>query len=175
VLREDIKKSRWFTRGWTLQELLAPRRLYFFSANWNLLGTREEWRNSITAITRIHSDAPVGEPERISSNYSVAQRMPWAANRVTTREEDMAYCLMGIFNVNMPLLFGEGGSKAFVRLQEEIIKDSDDQSIFSWSPKPLDNSLLVGLLAPWPSMFTGCGGVVPLGSWETSTPFSMTN
>jgi hypothetical protein len=174
-LREDIKKSRWFTRGWTLQELLAPRRLYFFSANWNLLGTREEWRNSITAITRIHPDALVGEPERIASNFSVAQRMSWAANRVTTREEDMAYCLMGIFNVNMPLLYGEGGSKAFVRLQEEIIKDSDDQSIFSWSPEPLDNSLLVGLLAPWPSMFTGCGGIVAFRPWKTSTPFSMTN
>jgi hypothetical protein len=117
----------------------------------------------------------VGEPERIASNYSIAQRMSWAANRVATREEDLAYCLMGIFNVNMPLLYGEGGSKAFVRLQEEIIKDSDDQSIFSWSPEPLDDFLLVGLLAPWPSMFTRCGGVVPLRSWKTSTPFSMTN
>lgn len=63
---------------------------------------------------------------------SVAKRMSWAADRVTTKAEDMAYCLMGLFNVSMPLLYGEGGRKAFVRLQEEIMKDSDGQSLFAW-------------------------------------------
>jgi hypothetical protein len=171
-LRGYFEKSRWFTRGWTLQELLAPSRLVFFSADWRSIGEREEWRKSISTITNIHSDALKGDPDQIAQ-FSLAQRMSWASNRVTTREEDMAYCLFGLFDINMPMLYGEGGERAFLRLQEEIIKTSDDQSLFSWSVEA--GAPLIGLLAPRPSLFVGCGDIVPLKSWRASEPYSMTN
>ena len=170
--REQFAKSKWFTRGWTLQELLAPEKVIFFSFDWRPLGTREQWVNSISAITNIHPIALMGDLEQIA-RYSIAQRMSWASNRITTREEDMAYCLLGIFEVNMALLYGEGGERAFMRLQEEIIKESDDQSILSWSEAP--NALLIGFLAPHPSFFHGCKDVVPFKSWRTSKPYSITN
>jgi hypothetical protein len=92
---------------------------------------------------------------------SVAERMSWAANRQTTKEEDIAYCLLGIFKVNMPLLYGEG-SRAFIRLQEEILKRTEDYTLFLWAssiPK-----WITGLLAPSLSMFTRETPVI--GSWE---------
>jgi hypothetical protein len=122
--------SRWFSRGWTLQELLAPPSLVFYSRNWNRLGTRRRLRDEISQMTGIHCDALSGRIRDIRK-FSVAQKMSWAANRQTTRKEDIAYCLMGLFGVNMPLLYGEG-EQSFIRLQEKIMEDSDDQSIFAW-------------------------------------------
>lgn len=87
-------------------------------------------------------------------DFSIAVKMSWASNRKTTRAEDMAYCLMGIFDVNMPLLYGEGGPKAFQRLQEEIIKHTDDQSIFHWRDLGADRSAFRGLLARSPADFS---------------------
>lgn len=83
----------------------------------------------ISRTTKIHSGALVGDIHSIRA-FSVAQRMSWAANRETTREEDIAYSLMSLFDVHMPLLYGEG-RKAFIRLQEEIMKDWNDQSILA--------------------------------------------
>ena len=111
---------------------------------------------------------------------SIAERMSWASKRVTTRVEDVAYCLMGIFAVNMPLLYGEGG-KAFLRLQEEIIKQTDDHSIFAW-PMP-SNLLGTGLLADSPAAFATCRRVrnVPHprviwpGTTSRAKPHTMTN
>lgn len=123
-----LDQSRWFTRGWTLQELVAPRDVLFYSSDWRLLGSKLELSDQLWKITRI-------EPEILSTgvfdHVSIATRMSWAGNRQTTRIEDAAYCLMGIFEVNMPLLYGEG-RKSFTRLQEEIMKVSDDQSLFAW-------------------------------------------
>jgi len=121
-------QSRWFTRGWTLQELVATKEVLFYSANWTLFGSKIKMSDQLSKITGI--DTQVLETGAFS-HISIAERMSWAATRKTTRLEDMAYCLMGIFNVNMPLLYGEG-KKSFIRLQEEIIKSSDDSSIFAW-------------------------------------------
>jgi hypothetical protein len=117
-----FRGSRWFTRGWTLQELLAPSIVEFFSREGTRLGSKVSLKDTISSITRIPVDVLGGHDLK---RFSVAQRMSWAASRQTTRVEDQAYSLMGIFDVNMPLLYGEG-EKAFLRLQEEIIKNSND-------------------------------------------------
>jgi hypothetical protein len=125
-LSSDLSGSRWFTRGWTLQELIAPRRILFFTSQWELIGTKESLCGKISNITGI--DVMTLRATTTLSSASVACKMSWAANRQTTRIEDVAYCLMGLFDVNMPLLYGEG-KKAFIRLQEEIIRENDDHSI----------------------------------------------
>jgi hypothetical protein len=112
-ISDDISGSRWFTRGWTLQELIAPRNVVFFTSKWELIGTKKSLVCSLASITGIDTRTLL-DPTTLSS-ASVARRMSWAAKRQTTRIEDVAYCLMGIFDVNMPLLYGEG-EKAFIRL-----------------------------------------------------------
>ncbi|KAB8273231.1 hypothetical protein BDV30DRAFT_238882 [Aspergillus minisclerotigenes] len=128
-INTQLQNSEWFQRGWTLQELIAPPNLVFLSNDWSDVGDKNDLSQLISKITLIDEDILRGKTRL--GDCSVAKRMSWASTRVTTRTEDTAYCLMGIFNVNMPLLYGEG-RKAFVRLQEEIMKDSDDQSIFAW-------------------------------------------
>ncbi|KAH7145549.1 heterokaryon incompatibility protein-domain-containing protein [Dactylonectria estremocensis] len=123
-----FEASRWFTRGWTLQELLAPRAVDFFDREWNFLGSRNELASRISTRTGVDEETLLGGDLSLAS---VAQRMSWAAGRHTTRLEDMAYCLLGIFSISMTMLYGEGES-AFIRLQEEIIKEYDDHSIFAW-------------------------------------------
>ncbi|KAI1460038.1 HET-domain-containing protein [Annulohypoxylon moriforme] len=123
-----FRKSRWFTRGWTLQELISPKNVSFFSNSWSLLEVRSNIGTLLEEITSI----PFAVLWEFGINYfSIAQRMCWAAKRKTTMKEDIAYCLLGIFDINMPLLYGEG-DKAFRRLQEEIIRRSTDQTIFVW-------------------------------------------
>ncbi|KAK4450895.1 heterokaryon incompatibility protein-domain-containing protein [Podospora aff. communis PSN243] len=121
--------SKWFTRGWTLQELIAPHLVDFFSADWAHLGTKTTFLSQISRTT--------GVPERIlsgtesPSRCSAAERLSWASLRTTTRPEDAAYCLMGLFDIHMPLIYGEGGEKAFSRLQAEILSAvSGDFSLF---------------------------------------------
>ncbi|KAG7059539.1 HET domain-containing protein [Colletotrichum scovillei] len=126
-LEIQFLNSKWFTRGWTLQELIAPRRIRFFAQDWGFIGTKQSLFEAIHQATGIDKKCLLGIT--FSSEFSIAKVMSWAADRVTTRLEDQAYCLLGLLNVNMPLLYGEGG-KAFFRLQEEIIRVSDDQSIF---------------------------------------------
>ncbi|KAF5344876.1 hypothetical protein D9758_011543 [Tetrapyrgos nigripes] len=129
----SFKRCRWFRRGWTLQELLAPSYVVFLDRDWMEVGTKWSLRDAISAITSIPSGVlENGDIEK----YSIAQRMSWAALRETTRPEDQAYCLMGIFGVSMPPIYGEGGPKAFMRLQQEIIKEFDDRSIFAWVAPP---------------------------------------
>jgi hypothetical protein len=106
------------------------------------------------------------------SNFSIAQRMSWAAHRKTTRVEDIAYCLMGLFGVNMPMLYGEG-DRAFIRLQEEIMRIFDDDSIFAWKAY-LGMGSDIGLLAHSPSAFEGSGNVVGC-IYEDTKPFTLTN
>ena len=160
----DFHTSRWFTRGWTLQELLAPAQLQFFNVAWKPLGTKSDLIDDISTITKIDLYALAGGD---LSRLSVARRMSWVANRQTTRLEDMAYCLLGIFGINMPLLYGEG-MKAFIRLQEEIMKTTDDQSIFAWRDPTAgsyrddypEGSNLQGLLAPSPNpIYTETHGI----------------
>lgn len=146
--------SRWFTRGWTLQELIAPASLIFFGSNWQEIGTKSSLQGVISRITGIHAEALLCADDCLQ-NFSVAQRMSWASVRQTTRIEDLAYCLMGIFGVNMPMLYGEG-ERSFIRLQEEIMKSSDDPTIFAWR-KMASNG---GLLATSPAVFHRSGRII---------------
>lgn len=123
----------WFERGWTLQELLAPRKVVFLGriseGAWNMLGDRTSLQHLISERTGIPTGC-LTDPKELQ-RASIAQKMSWIAGRRTTKPEDIAYCLLGLFSVNMPLIYGEG-PRAFMRLQEEIIKISGDQTIFAW-------------------------------------------
>ncbi|KAI0514626.1 heterokaryon incompatibility protein-domain-containing protein [Xylaria bambusicola] len=127
--------SRWFTRGWTLQELVAPSDVQFFDKNWVNFGNRANLKEEISSITKIQQDileCSTGRRIRtLLDRIPIARRMAWAALRETTRTEDRAYSLLGIFDCNMPLIYGEG-SRAFHRLQEEIISRTSDLSLFAW-------------------------------------------
>jgi hypothetical protein len=164
--RSEFRNSRWFKRGWTLQELLAPPTMIFFDEGWVEIGTKVGLRTLISSITGIGNLFSF-------KNACVAQKMSWASKRKTTRPEDMAYCLMGLFKVNMPLLYGEGG-KAFYRLQLEIIKESDDQSIFAWCEDEWPISLESGLLARSPAAFKDSGNIESVHRTRAS-PYAMTN
>ena len=107
-----FSKSRWFNRGWTLQELIAPSVVIFLNQEWKEIGTKSSLQRMISTISGIPANILLGG--NIES-ASVAQRMSWASERKITRVEDLAYCLMGIFGINMPMLYGEG-EKAFIRL-----------------------------------------------------------
>lgn len=112
-----FRNSRWHTRGWTLQELLAPTSIDFYSLEGGHLGTRESLLQTIVEITGISNGALRGEP---LSNFSVKERESWAEQRQTTIEEDIVYSLLGIFDVTMPLIYGEGKARAQRRLYNEI-------------------------------------------------------
>ncbi|KAM7189385.1 Heterokaryon incompatibility protein (HET) domain containing protein [Rhypophila sp. PSN 637] len=129
-----FRRSRWFRRGWTLQELVAPWSVVFLSQDWTPLGTKSTLAKHIATITSIPESCLSGNWDRIREQTSIAQKMSWAAWRQTTRVEDQAYCLMGLFEINMPLLYGEG-AKAFLRLQQEIIKQTADLSFLAWQSK----------------------------------------
>ncbi|KAI6102353.1 heterokaryon incompatibility protein-domain-containing protein, partial [Pisolithus thermaeus] len=119
----------WFMRGWTLQELIAPRRIEFFNKEWAPVGNKHRLASTLKDITRIPCD--VLRDGLAGKRLSVARIMSWAAHRKTARVEDRAYSLMGLFGVNMPMVYGEG-KKAFRRLQLEIIREFNDHSIFAW-------------------------------------------
>ncbi|KAH7067907.1 hypothetical protein FB567DRAFT_508899 [Paraphoma chrysanthemicola] len=172
-LEDSLSKCRWFTRGWTLQELIAPSRMTFFDAAWKGRGSKQSLADIISAMTRI--DTPLLCGKTTLSTYSVAQRMSWAAPRQTTRVEDTAYYLFGIFALNLPLLYGEG-RKAFRRLQAEILRTIPDLSILAWRLCPINEDdqpmtdtkyrhifnpdsqdlVLSGVLATSPAEFYSC-------------------
>ncbi|RAL00174.1 ankyrin [Aspergillus ibericus CBS 121593] len=153
VSLDDFASSRWFTRGWTLQELIAPTEILFYNKYWKILGTKQGLWQRIEDRTQISPLVLLG-PEGLEE-ITIAQRMSWAANRSTTRSEDRAYSLLGLFDINMPLLYGEG-EKAFIRLQEELMKAYDDPSILVWASKTEDHG---GLLATSPDAFEGMAGI----------------
>lgn len=175
--REDVAtslaSSRWFTRGWTLQELIAPAVIEFYNKDWVYIGTKISLSSTLEKSTSIPQGlfTPawyrlcVGGMARQSLHLlSVAQKLSWAARRETTRAEDIAYCLMGLFEVNMPLLYGEGEAKAFARLQAEIAKNTNDQSLFAWGSWHDqagcdDRVLCYSLFAPRPGCYSGLGDI----------------
>lgn len=207
----EFRCSRWWTRGWTLQELLAPSQVLFFvdtdeaphldlnigrshmraqqvqrlpfqkatvsgtqpSVKWRPIGTKTELSDLIASITGIDIDI-LDDPEFLETT-SIAQRMSWASSRVTSRPEDMAYCLMGLFDVHMPMLYGEGAERAFLRLQEEIMASSDDQSLFAWRDENASPDACFGLLATSPRLFRDSSRIVPYQDWQTRPPYQMTN
>jgi hypothetical protein len=150
---QDLAKSRWFKRGWTLQELIAPEYLVFYDSRWRPFGTKHELADVVSQVTGISEGLLRGL--KSLDDFSCAQKMSWAAFRQTTRVEDRAYSLLGLFNICFPPLYGEGW-KAFGRLQEEILKVSMDQSIFAWTQKGIfkpQNSSNGGDLGDWSSRY----------------------
>jgi hypothetical protein len=164
----QFAKSRWFTRGWTLQELLAPSEVEFLASDWTRITSKTDSSSFLADITGIPTGFLSGIDLEVAS---IAMRMSWASRRITTKAEDIAYCLMGIFDIQMPLLYGEGEGGAFRRLQQEIIKDSDDQSIFAWAaddteiPQPKTTERRVfSVLARSPAAFEHSHDVVQADS-----------
>jgi ankyrin repeat protein len=129
---KPFEESRWFSRGWTLQELIAPSRVVFFGEDWTMLEFTVNRQNVVAKSTGIPVDILLHEKDL--DEFSIAQRMSWASGRQTSRIEDRAYSLMGLFGINMPLIYGEK-EMAFIRLQQEIMKISNDHSIFAWRSK----------------------------------------
>jgi len=172
ISSDSLAQARWFTRGWTLIELIAPANVQFYNRDWKLIGSRLDLVDQISEITDIDPFVLAGGD---LGQAKVARRMFWASRRRTTRIEDAAYCLMGLFDVHMLVLYGEG-EKAFLRLQEEIFRTTNDQSIFAWQedvdwwkldlisgkgstyPNYLD---IREYLAPSPRLFNRCGAMFP--------------
>lgn len=201
-IADEFAAHQWFGRGWTLQELIAPKEVVFFTdretnvqdsvgsdeyaehgsesdteeeqiqTSWVCLGRKSSMCERLSSITGI--DGSILSHSRDIRSISVAKRMSWASRRVTSRVEDRAYCLIGLFDVNMPMLYGEG-DKAFIRLQEEILKDSGDESLFLWTDDDTESSATTGLLAPSPDAFKGSGQFFPYFDWEPRAPFFKTN
>lgn len=164
--RNSFGHSRWFKRGWTLQEMMAPEKeVRFYSSSWKRIGTLSELAGSIAEVTGIHVEA-LRRSSPVSS-YSIAQRMSWAADRQTTKVEDQAYSLLGLFDVSLPIIYGEG-ERAFSRLQVELLRVYSDQTIFAWlalSPDQGEASFErepSDLLAASPRDFKLCGQIVPI-------------
>ena len=201
----DFSTSRWFTRGWTLQELIAPQNVVFFDRTWHILGTRDGMATEIARITSIdravlsrslhekgcyeedqsRQTRPSGDGciscgqglsiKHLLPSFPVATRMSWAANRETTRLEDEAYCLLGLFAVHMPLLYGEG-SNSFQRLQEEILRTTTDHSILAYEHRSKSVSRMVPLLASSPYDFRNCGQLCfSQSSWQLKSEIVLTN
>jgi hypothetical protein len=153
----SFRVCKWFHRGWTLQELIAPPMVEFYGKNakgdWTEIGTKLSLQKIISEVTGIPIEVlKTGDVRDIS----VAKRMSWASRRETTRAEDRAYSLMGLFDVNMPVVYGEGEKQAFARLQHEIMKISNDHSLFAWTATKEGNVRSwskQGLLADSPSDF----------------------
>lgn len=179
----DFENSRWFTRAWTLQELLAPcssrgsdgfsNKLRFMNRNWHLLSTEATSSQVISHITGIPQGYLNGQS---LEDASISMRMSWAAGRQATRQEDIAYALLGIFDVNMPLLYGEGKVKAFRRLQENIMNASEDETLFAWigaAATPQD--ICPGFLAADPAEFSMTKHLTPFHTKDSVVPHTMTH
>jgi hypothetical protein len=142
---EAFRRSRWFTRGWTLQELLAPPHVEFFSREAKRLGSRMSLEQDIHQVTTIPVRVLRGQGV---ADYSTKERMRWAATRTTTFKEDKVYCLLGIFGVFLPLIYGEGEEYATQRLEEEILRrqkgqGTGDQYSLSGAFFPIEQKLLL--------------------------------
>ncbi|KAG2030353.1 hypothetical protein BDR03DRAFT_974707 [Suillus americanus] len=150
----DFAKEPWFTRGWTLQELLAPEKMKFYGKDWKPLSDNFDDKHPrdlvipsideisipitpsqpdiLTAITRL---TEIESRDLISFSpgiHNVHQRLRWASRRTTKRIEDMAYSLIGIFDISMPITYGEG-QRSWFRLMEIILQQCKSWEIFVWA------------------------------------------
>lgn len=175
---EDFLGSEWFDRGWTLQELVAPAEVQFYASDWTMFGTKTSLSSIISKKTGIDWKYLQGKS---LNQASVAERMSWAAKRTTSKPEDMSYCLLGIFDIQMPLLYGEGLQKAFSRLQSLLIKETADLSWLAWNPLPIpisNNHLsdeLPGVFARSPADFADCRDIVVCDPDSIGIPMNETN
>jgi len=167
----NLSCTRWVTRGWTLQELIAPVAVLFYAEDWSLIGSKLGNDYDCAKATGIASDILRGSKKL--DEVSVAEKMSWAARRQCTRVEDSAYSLMGLFGIYMPMLYGEGES-AFIRLQEEIVKTTFDMSIFAWTNQTSDETSYCGLLSPSLVYFQSADIITQI-SYESESPYSITN
>jgi len=168
---EWLPECKWFTRGWTLQELIAPQKVLFYNQGWKYVGSKTNFCDLISEITKINKPVLLGTSP--AWDYSTATRMSWAAHRKTTRDEDIAYCLLGIFQANLPMIYGEGAN-AFFRLQEEIVRRTNDLTVFAWNPRA-GQELPCSLFALSPRGFADTGSVERIHQDELAPVFSITN
>lgn len=168
--KSQFRRCKWFTRGWTLQELIAPLTVVFYDKDWVEIGTKSSLCKIITQITNISKQVLLVNH---GGEISIASRISWASNRETTRVEDMAYCLLGLFGINMPILYGEG-EDAFTRLQREIIGTSDDQTIFAWVGGH-GGAGAAGLLAKSPRDFAPSSQLSHIKVDKNRSPYNITN
>ncbi len=159
--------------------LLAPDEIVFFDRHWHRIGFKKYLIEEVARITGIR--VAFLDESRHLDGACTAEKMSWLSHRVTTRPEDLAYCMLGIFDINMPLLYGEG-LKAFIRLQEEIIRNSNDQSIFCWTYNLDVPESWGSVLAPHPSTFSMCQSIrvrpeIPTNSMSNRqlTSYALTN
>jgi hypothetical protein len=172
-LDNHLPQCRWFTRGWTLQELIASKVVEFYDEGWQLRGDKQSLRKRLSSVTGIE-EAVLHESTLIPT-VPVATRMSWAAKRRTSRVEDLSYCLFGIFDIHLPLIYGEG-MKAFLRLQEAIALENNDLSLFAWTSKPEEDPGLRGIFALHPSEFEFCSQIIRTPDSTNPSPvFSFTN
>lgn len=165
---KSFQDSEWFTRGWTLQEMLAPGNLVFFDKHWDRCGNRVELQGAIQAATSINATTLINAShENVAYLRSIrsGRLFSWAAHRKTSRHEDRVYSLLGIFNINMPLLYGEA-DRAFYRLQTEIIKEYEDVSILAWNYTEADNGFAPNGLAKSPSQFQDYQNLIGKDSYK---------
>lgn len=178
VVLVNVTTSRLTSLRWTLQELLAPRDIVFLSKKWTTIGTKERLSFKISTITTIPGERLRSE-SRGRKQYCVAERMRWAAKRHTSREEDTAYCLLGLFGVSIPLLYGEGSQAAFLRLQIAIMQASRDHSLFIWQRSDLSSvencTSYLPVLAASPFDFALRNLEQTFSTRSTSHPFQVTN
>jgi hypothetical protein len=185
LLKSRLEQCRWFTRGWTLQELVAPKIMMFYDRNWSFVASKSNTVDILSDITKV--DSHVLRDIAALSSVPVGRKMSWAAGRKTTRIEDQAYSLLGLFDINMPLLYGEG-PRAFIRLQQQIASETNDLSLFAWqySREVKDQhesnasyesiAKVSGILARSPDDFADCSGLRNLSHQrDIAQEFSITN
>lgn len=174
-LKDDpTSQYRWFTRGWTLQELVAAEKINFYDEAWEYRGDKTILIRQLHLATGI--DQQVLADSNILPEIPVARKMSWAARRQTTRTEDMAYCLLGLFDISMAMIYGEG-ERAFIRLQEEIARETNDLSLFAWKSEGVqDAEGFRGMFAKWPAEFADCQDFVRWNDFLAPRPeFVITN
>lgn len=155
--RAEFCQSKWFKRGWTLQELLAPKHIEFYDRDWRFIGPKQTLIKQIVKAAKIAEEYLIGD----FRTASIAQKMSWLSERITTIIEDRAYCMLGIFDVFLDTRYGRGGDE-FLRLQREIFVSTPpdaifDESMFAWKTDLIETS---GLLAPAPSCFRHSGHIL---------------
>lgn len=165
----SFRKSRWFTRGWTLQELVAPSIVEFFASDWRRIGSKQGMANIVQEITGIDSEVLYGL--RPVNSLPIAEVMLYAAGRQTTRTEDRAYSLLGLFGVNMATIYGEG-EQAFIRLQYEIMIRSPAHSLLTWTNATQYNDHSP-VLASSPSFFSTSSHVVDIPYAEFASRWNL--
>jgi hypothetical protein len=180
--KKNWHDSRWFSRGWTLQELIAPSKVEFYNATWAYIGSKHSLATEISRTTSI--DETILRGEKGLDDFSVAQKMSWAANRQTTVPEDRAYSLLGIFDVSIPPIYDGNGCRAFNTLQKQIVDKTNDHSIFAWTaygscPWDIKTSIYkwkCNLFAPSPDFFRLRNKIVPYSPNEyPDEPFEVKN